>query len=62
MFISTGEPGEFRTSFVTLGAHARGLVEVRDGLAEGDMVVVSGSFTLKSELLRSRLSEGDHAH
>ena len=62
VFISTGEPGEFRTSFVTLGAHARGLVEVRDGLAEGDMVVVSGSFTLKSELLRSRLSEGDHAH
>jgi cobalt-zinc-cadmium efflux system membrane fusion protein len=62
VFVATGEPGVFRPTLVTLGAHARGLVEVRDGLAEGDQVVVSGAFTLKSELLRSRLSEGDHAH
>jgi multidrug efflux pump subunit AcrA (membrane-fusion protein) len=47
---------------VTLGARARGKVEVRDGVVEGDQVVVSGAFTLKSELLRSQLSEGDHQH
>jgi len=62
VFVATGEPGVFRRTFVTLGARARGLVELRDGLAEGDQVVVSGAFTLKSELLRGRLSEGDHAH
>lgn len=62
VFVATGEPGVFRRTFVTLGVHARGLVEVRDGLADGDQVVESGAFTLKSELLRSRLSEGDHGH
>ena len=36
--------------------------EVRDGVLEGDEVVVSGAFTLKSELLRGRLSEGEHEH
>lgn len=62
VFVATGEPGVFRPTFVTLGALALGKVEVRDGVAEGDQVVVSGAFTLKSELLRGRLSEGDHAH
>jgi cobalt-zinc-cadmium efflux system membrane fusion protein len=62
VFVATGEAGVFRPTFVKLGAHARGLAEVRDGLAEGDEVVMSGAFTLKSELLRTRLSEGDHGH
>jgi multidrug efflux pump subunit AcrA (membrane-fusion protein) len=62
VFVETGEAGVFRPTFVKLGANARGLAEVRDGLAEGDQVVVSGAFTLKSELLRTRLSEGDHGH
>jgi len=62
VFVATEEPGVFRTAFVTLGARAHGKVEIRDGLAEGDQVVVSGAFTLKSELLRGQLSEGDHQH
>ena len=62
VFVAAEEPGVFRPTFVTLGARARGKVEIRDGLAEGDQVVVSGAFTLKSELLRGQLSEGDHQH
>jgi cobalt-zinc-cadmium efflux system membrane fusion protein len=62
VFVATDEPGAFSPTFVTLGASTRGKVEVRDGVLEGDRVVVSGAFTLKSELLRGRLSEGDHDH
>lgn len=62
LFVATDEPGVFRPAFVTLGAQSQGKVEVRDGVVEGDEVVVSGAFTLKSELLRGRLSEGDHEH
>ena len=62
MFVATDEPGVFRTAFVTLGARARGKVEIRDGAVAGDQVVVSGAFTLKSELLRGQLSQGDHQH
>ena len=60
VFVATGEPGVFNPTFVTLGAEAQGKVEARSGLVEGDQVVVSGAFTLKSELLRSRLADGDH--
>ncbi|MBW1761020.1 MAG: efflux RND transporter periplasmic adaptor subunit [Deltaproteobacteria bacterium] len=62
VFVATDKPGVFRPTFVTLGARARGKVEVRDGLAEGDQVVVSGAFTLKSELLAGQISEGEHKH
>ena len=62
VFVATEEPGVFRPTFVTLSARARDKVEVREGLAVGDQVVVSGAFTLKSELLRGELSEGDHQH
>ncbi len=60
VFVATGEPGVFSPTFVTLGAEAQGKVEARSGLVEGDQVVVSGAFTLKSELLRGRLSDDDH--
>lgn len=62
LFVATDEPGVFRPAVVTLGAQAQGKVEVRDGVVEGDEIVVSGAFTLKSELLRGRLSEGAHEH
>jgi len=62
VFVATEEPGVFRPTFVTLGARTRDKVEVRDGAVEGDQVVVSGAFTLKSELLRGQLSDGDHEH
>lgn len=62
VFVATDEPGVFSPTFVTLGTKTQGKVEVRDGVREGDQVVVSGAFTLKSELLRGRLAEGDHEH
>ncbi|MBW1831499.1 MAG: efflux RND transporter periplasmic adaptor subunit, partial [Deltaproteobacteria bacterium] len=62
VFVATDEVGVFVPTFVTLGARARGKVEVRDGVVEGDQVVVSGAFTLKSELLSGQISEGDHQH
>jgi cobalt-zinc-cadmium efflux system membrane fusion protein len=62
VFVATDEVGVFVPTFVTLGARARGKVEVRDGVVEGDPVVVSGAFTLKSELLAGQISEGDHQH
>jgi RND family efflux transporter MFP subunit len=62
VFVATDTLGVFRPAFVTLGARARGKVEVRDGVAEGDQVVVSGAFTLKSELLAGQISEGEHQH
>lgn len=62
VFVATGETGVFRPTFVTLGARARGKVEVRDGVTDGDQVVVRGAFTLKSELLARQISEGEHHH
>jgi cobalt-zinc-cadmium efflux system membrane fusion protein len=62
VFVATDEVGVFMPTFVTLGARARGKAEVRDGVVEGDQVVVSGAFTLKSELLSGQISEGDHQH
>ena len=62
VFVPGEDEGVFRPVFVTLGVRARGKVEVRDGLAQGDQVVTSGAFTLKSELLRNQLSVGDHEH
>ena len=62
VFIATDEEGVFRPAFVTLGATARGRAEVREGLTEGERVVVSGAFTLKSELLGRQLADDHHGH
>ena len=42
-------PGTFRVVPVTLGANGGGLWEVRDGVVEGDRVVVSAQFLIDSE-------------
>lgn len=42
-------PGTFRVVPVTLGANGGGLWEVREGVAEGDRVVVSAQFLIDSE-------------
>ena len=54
-----GEPGHFRIQEVTLGRDLGGDVEVLAGLAEGDRVVVTGSFTLKAEAVRGAVG---HPH
>ncbi|MFL6415933.1 MAG: efflux RND transporter periplasmic adaptor subunit [Bryobacteraceae bacterium] len=42
---------------VTIAARSRGRVEISAGLNEGDVIVTRGSFVVKSELLKSRMSE-----
>ena len=46
------EAGAFQQRTVELGASGGELVEIRNGLAEGELVAVDGAFLLKSELLR----------
>lgn len=62
VFVANEEQGVFRPVFVTLGARSSGKVEVREGVTEGERVVVSGAFTLKSELLGRALSDDHHGH
>ena len=47
-FVSKGE-GLFEPRNLTLGARANGLVEVKDGIAEGEDIVVSGNFLIDAE-------------
>ncbi|MEQ9398920.1 MAG: efflux RND transporter periplasmic adaptor subunit [Longimicrobiales bacterium] len=55
------ERGEFVARPVRLGAELpEGLVEVLEGLALGDPLVVAGAFTLKSELAKGEF--GGHGH
>jgi cobalt-zinc-cadmium efflux system membrane fusion protein len=46
------EAGAFQQRVVELGASGGELVEIRTGLAAGELVAVDGAFLLKSELLR----------
>jgi len=48
-----GEPGTYALRPVRIGPAVAGLVPVHDGLAEGEPVVVSGSFILKADLGKS---------
>ncbi|MFT3709860.1 MAG: efflux RND transporter periplasmic adaptor subunit [Archangium sp.] len=51
--------GDFVVHDVTLGEAALARVQILSGLDEGEQVVVSGTFTLKSLLLKSTLAEGE---
>ncbi len=44
---------------VKLGDRSNELVEILSGLKEGDKIAVKGSFTLKAELSKGELGEGD---
>jgi multidrug efflux pump subunit AcrA (membrane-fusion protein) len=55
------EPDEFMVRPIRIGRKTQELVEVMDGLEEGDKVAGKGSYYLKSELLKGELEEG-HAH
>ncbi len=48
----------FQRRAVKIGLTMEDLVEVAEGLKEDEEVVTSGSFTLKSELLKERIGEG----
>lgn len=51
--------GDFDLHAVVLGESGLGKVEVVSGLREGEQVVVSGVFTLKSAVLKSTFGEDD---
>lgn len=60
--VFVAKPGEERTFTpveVKLGDRSNGLVEILSGVKDGDKVAVKGSFTLKSELSKGELGEGD---
>ena len=61
VFVTGDEPGAFVPRDVVPGQRAHGLVEIREGLKEGEPVVTGGAFVLKSELLKGSIGEG-HAH
>jgi hypothetical protein len=58
VFIKASD-GDFVLHEVKLGESAMGDVQVLSGVSEGEQVVVSGVFTLKSLLLKSTLSEDE---
>jgi cobalt-zinc-cadmium efflux system membrane fusion protein len=56
VFVRTAE-GAFERRDVAVGPEAEGWVEVRSGVEEGESVATTGSFLLKSELLKGTLAE-----
>jgi membrane fusion protein, copper/silver efflux system len=56
VFVQTG-PDRFVLRPVATGARADGLVEIVKGLVEGERVVTTGSFLLKSEMLKNSLED-----
>ena len=55
VFVRTAK-GSFERRDVAVGAEAEGWVEVRSGVKEGEAVATTGSFLLKSELLKGTLA------
>jgi len=53
-----GHPGAFEVRHVVLGARGDHWREVAEGLKPGEPLAVSGTFYLKSEALKSSLSDG----
>jgi cobalt-zinc-cadmium efflux system membrane fusion protein len=58
VFVRTAS-GSYERRDVALGEEVDGWVEVRSGLKEGETVATTGSFLLKSELLKGSVTEGD---
>ena len=50
------DPTRFHARRVRLGRHAESQTEVLEGLQSGEQVVTTGSFLLKSELLKGRMT------
>jgi Cu(I)/Ag(I) efflux system membrane fusion protein len=60
VFVLTGERTFLRRA-VAAGERSGGFVEILEGLAEGERVVISGGFLLESELRKGSL-EDEHGH
>lgn len=61
VFKPADEPNAFEPNPVRLGRRGGAFYEVLQGVSEGQPIVLSGSFTLKSALESAELSDG-HAH
>ncbi len=57
----TEDSNVFVPRHIDAGDRSAGFIEVKSGLKEGETVVVSGSFILKSELQKGEMSDG-HGH
>ena len=58
VYVAGNKPGLFEIRHVTLGIRGDGWREITAGLSPGERVAVSGTFYLKSEALKSSLSDG----
>jgi multidrug efflux pump subunit AcrA (membrane-fusion protein) len=59
VFIREGDGG-FMVRRVSVGLASGGKIEIKEGLKEGDAVVIKGVFTLKSEFKRKMLDIHEH--
>jgi multidrug efflux pump subunit AcrA (membrane-fusion protein) len=55
VFVPEGK-GQFRARRVEAGRQSGSQIEILQGVEEGEQIVVEGSFSLKSELLKSQMS------
>jgi len=59
IYVARGStPGAFEVRHVKLGVTGEGWQEISDGLKPGERIAVKGTFYLKSEALKSSLSDG----
>lgn len=54
------EPGAFEVREIEISDESNGLVRLRSGLKSGEKIVIQGSFTLKTQLLKGEMGEHDH--
>jgi cobalt-zinc-cadmium efflux system membrane fusion protein len=54
------KPGLYELRPVETGLEAHGIVEIRTGLKEGETIVTTGAFLLKSELLKGSIAGEEH--
>jgi len=59
VFVPGERDGEFKAVAVVVGARRGGEVEIQNGVAVGDRVVVEGAFVVKSELFRGAIAADD---
>ena len=52
----------FKPRFITSGRENHTLVEILDGLTEGENYVTKGGFTLKAELQKEMFGDDEHGH
>ena len=53
------DSGTFEVRRITSGLTSRDWIQVLSGVAKGDRIAVTGVFTLKAELRKGELGEGD---